>query len=196
MQKRRYANRPIYYSDVIVLRESRHSTFEDLRGGSWAFNEPGSHSGYNLVRYHLAKLGNFQGYFSRVLEAGSHQEALDLVLRGRVDAAAIDSTVLELEMRRRPEIEARLRIVDVMGPSPIPPWIIAKRMPKRLRRAIRNILLQMNSDALGRAILDSGLISHFSRIKDRDYDVIRKMTRKGSRVELAPLFKPADSLRS
>ncbi len=36
----RYEGRPIYFSDVIVHRDSGLRTFADLRGRSWAYNEP------------------------------------------------------------------------------------------------------------------------------------------------------------
>jgi ABC transporter, phosphonate, periplasmic substrate-binding protein len=38
----RYGGRPIYYSDVIVRRDSPITGLEQLRGRSWAFNEPAS----------------------------------------------------------------------------------------------------------------------------------------------------------
>ncbi len=42
----RYGGRPIYFSDVIVPRDSPAKAWGDLRGASWAYNEPDSHSGY------------------------------------------------------------------------------------------------------------------------------------------------------
>ena len=33
--------------------------------GLWAFNEPRSHSGYNVVRAHLAGLGAYAGFFAQ-----------------------------------------------------------------------------------------------------------------------------------
>src|SRR5258708_4278417 len=53
----RYRGRPICFSDVIVRRDSHFHTFADLRGARWAYNEPNSHSGHGVVRYHLAQMG-------------------------------------------------------------------------------------------------------------------------------------------
>src|SRR5262245_48650855 len=44
----RYGGRPIYFSDVIVRRDSRFTSFDDLHGASWCFNECLSHSGYGV----------------------------------------------------------------------------------------------------------------------------------------------------
>ncbi len=53
----RYAGAAVYFSDIVVRRDSKHQSFADLRGASWAYNEPNSHSGFNVVRHHLATLG-------------------------------------------------------------------------------------------------------------------------------------------
>src|SRR5262249_2963025 len=41
----RFGGRAIYFSDVIVQRARRLQSFTDLRGCSWAYNEPHSQSG-------------------------------------------------------------------------------------------------------------------------------------------------------
>src|SRR3569833_191777 len=104
-----YGGRPGYFSDVVVRTDSSVRSFGDLRGAVWSYNEPHSHSGYNLVRYHLAGMGETAGYFGRVVEAGSHLRSLQLSLEGLVSASAIDSTVLEFELRSSPGLAAQLR---------------------------------------------------------------------------------------
>ena len=69
LEGERYGGRPVYFSDVIVHRDSPFHTFLDLRGRSWAFNEPLSQSGYGITRYHLLRLG-------RLREGGLHAGAL------------------------------------------------------------------------------------------------------------------------
>lgn len=178
----RYGQRPVYFSDVVVRRDSRYRSFADLRGAVWGYNEPHSQSGYNVVRYHLARLGETRGYFGRVVEAGSHLRALDMVLDGRIDAAAIDSTVLELELLARPQLEPELRVIDSLGPSPMPPWVVALTVAPELRAAIRAILWQMHETPEGRAILAQGQISRMAPVQDRDYDPIREMERMAAQV--------------
>jgi len=80
----RSGQQPIYFSDVIVRRDSSIQNFLDFRGRSWAYNEPLSHSGYGITRYHLVKLGETHGFFGEVVEAGFHHEAVAMVARGEV----------------------------------------------------------------------------------------------------------------
>ena len=182
MSKPRYQDRPIYFSDVIVRRESSFRSFEDLRGRKWAFNEPSSQSGYNLTKFMLAELGELNDYFGDVREAGSHQAALQMLLDGKIDGTSIDSTVLEIEQKNRPEISEDLRTIATWGPSPIPPWVIHKQVPTSTRDRIRSVMLGMETDVEGKAALaDLGMI-RFTQVSDADYNPIREMARRARKV--------------
>lgn len=171
----RFQNRPIYYSDVIVHRDSPFQTFADLRGCSWAYNEPESQSGYGITRYYLAKIGETSGYFGRVIQSGFHQKSIRMVVRREVDASAIDAQVLAVELRNHPRLATQLRVIDSLGPSTIQPLAAASRLPESLKRDVRTILADMHRDPAARTLLDQGLIDHFVPVTDSDYDDIRAM---------------------
>lgn len=179
MSGRRYQNRPIYFSDVVVHVDSPYGHLTDLQGAAWAYNEPGSHSGYGVVRYALAMQGKTLEFFGRVIASGAHQASLAMILKREVDGSAIDSTVLELELARHPEIAAKIRIIDTFGPSPIPPWVVSRAVPEELRKALREILSRMGADPAGRAILQRAGMARFEAAADSDYDPIWEMTRIG-----------------
>ena len=175
LQGERYEGRPIYFSDVIVHRDSPLRSFLDLRGRSWAYNEPLSHSGYGITRYHLAQLGETSGFFGKVVEAGFHQEAIRMVARGEVDGAAIDSQVLAVELRDHPDLAEQVRVVEGLGPSTIQPVAVSRRVPTDLRDAIRDVLLTMADDPGVRQSLDVGLVERFVAVGPESYDDIRMM---------------------
>lgn len=171
----RFQNRPIYFSDVIVHRDSRFQSFADLRGCSWAYNEPESQSGYGITRYHLAKLGATSGYFGQVVASGFHQRSIRMVSRREIDASAIDAQVLAIELRDHPRLARQIRIIDSLGPSTIQPLASSTRLPVSLRRDIQAILAEMHHDPAASALLDRGMIDHFVPVTDADYDDIRAM---------------------
>jgi ABC-type phosphate/phosphonate transport system substrate-binding protein len=174
----RYRGRPVYFTDVIVRRGHPARDFGDLRGAVWSFNDPGSHSGYNVMRHHLLQLGETRGYFGRVVDAGTHQSSIQMVLDGAIDASGIDSTVLETEMARRPEIRAALRTIVTLGPSPIPPVVVARHVEPSLKARLRDLFLGMAADHAGRVVLAAGRVAAFVPVEDRDYDPIRAMARQ------------------
>ena len=171
----RYAGRPVYYSDVIVRHDSPISCLEELRGCSWAYNEPASHSGHTVTLYSLVRRGVRPGFLGRVVEAGFHQRAIRLVATGAVDAAAIDSQVLAIERRDHPQLAARLRVIDSFGPSTIQPVVAASHLPEQLKDGVRELLVGLRHDASARSVLEHGFIQGFTAIDDAAYDDIRAM---------------------
>ncbi|MBX3067002.1 MAG: PhnD/SsuA/transferrin family substrate-binding protein [Anaerolineae bacterium] len=184
MQGDRYASKPIYFSDVVVRSDSAFQRFEDLRGTRWAINERGSHSGYNVVRWYLANHGLNGDFFGSVIESGGHLLSLQLVLNGEVDAAAIDSTVLETELRSDPTLAQRIRVIEAMGPSPIPPYVVQKSLPNEDKRRLRQAFLTIHEDSRGRHILAKGGYERFVAVTDADYDVTREMAQIADTVTL------------
>jgi phosphonate transport system substrate-binding protein len=171
----RFGGRAIYFSDVIVHRASRWRSFADLRGCSWAYNEPHSQSGYGITRYHLVCRGQTNGYFGRVVEAGWHEQALRMVAGRAVDAAAIDCHVLAVALRAQPELAARVRVIDTLGPSTIQPVVASRRLPRRLRAELRAFLLDLANDPVARPHLDRAQVQGFAAVNDASYDDIRTM---------------------
>jgi phosphonate transport system substrate-binding protein len=171
----RYGDRPVYYSDVIVGRDRPITRVEDLRGCSWAYNEPASHSGHTVTLYSLVRLGAGPGFLGQVVEAGYHQRAIRLVAAGTVDAAAIDSQVLAIELRDHPRLGAGLRVVGAFGPSTIQPVVVARRLPDALKDQVQELLVALADDPVARPVLDYALIDRFAPISDAAYDDIRAM---------------------
>ncbi|MEP7356546.1 MAG: PhnD/SsuA/transferrin family substrate-binding protein [Anaerolineales bacterium] len=183
MAAARYLDQPIYFSDVVVRRDSPFMTFADLRGAAWGYNEPGSQSGFNITRYHLAKLGENWTFFGHVVQTGAHQASLREVRAGRLDATAIDSTVLETELERDPALRDEIRLIGALGPSPIPPWVVSTHLPEQQRQALRAALLEAHTHPAGRAALAVGGLARFAAVIDRDYDAIREMARFAEHLE-------------
>ncbi len=182
MQESRYQNRPIYFSDIVVHAQSSIQNFEELEGVSWAYNEPGSHSGCYLVRSHLASLGKNAEFFGKIVQSGGHQLSLQMILNQQITASALDSTVLDLELKNFPEFRSQIRIIETIGPSPIPPWVIWKNVSLELKKALQTLFFEMDETPQGQEILAEGLMRRFDPIKDQDYHPIRQMAQEAENV--------------
>lgn len=180
----RYYGAPIYFSDVIVRLDSPYANFDDLRGAHWLCNEPNSLSGCHVVRYTLAQRRLPNDFFGSRGFSGAHGESVRQVLAGTADAAAIDSTVLEALAAADPHLMPRLRVIDTLGPSPRPPWVIRKSVPVPQRAAIRKALLSLHETPSGAALLARHGHARFAPVVDRSYDPIRQMIRLADRREI------------
>lgn len=179
----RYQGRPIYFSDVVVRADSAFHRFEDLAGARWAFNEPHSHSGYQVVRHYMGLRGWNRDFFGQVIASGAHQTSVELVIKGATDGAAIDSTVLELlgVMDATPK---RLRVIESIGPSPMPPFVMGAHVPGAIAMMIQETLTHMHETPTGRDILGRANMMQLARVTDADYDEIRRMLKVAETVKL------------
>lgn len=187
----RYAGQPIYFSDVIERKESRYSSFDDLDGCVWAYNEFTSHSGWNLVCYSLLQQGRTPGYFGTLVKSGSHLRSVRMVLDGYADAASIDSHVLDVLLQQDAGLRGRLRVIKTFGPSAIPPVVVAKRLDERLKYRLRTALLQMHNHPTIAQELRKGLIERFVHVTNDQYGGILDML---AQVELAQTSDPLAGL--
>jgi phosphonate transport system substrate-binding protein len=176
LRGRRYAGRPIYFSDVIVRADRPWRALEELEGRRWAFNEPYSHSGFMVALHALAGLGASGGFIGEAVEAGFHDDAIQLVVDGLADWAAIDSQVLDLAFRRDRRLRRELRVIAALGPSTIQPVVASERRLTAGQRAeVRDALLAMHADPADRPIMRAAGIERFVPVADADYDDIRAM---------------------
>lgn len=175
LQGQRYEGRPVYFSDVIVHRDCPARSFAELRGRSWAYNEPYSHSGYGVTRYHLVCLGETSGFFGKVVESGWHERSIRMVCSGEVDASAIDSHLLAVLLRDQPELGERLRVIDTLGPSTVQPVVAAHHLPASLKAELKELLLGLGDDPLARDHLARALVERFVPVNDASYDDLRAM---------------------
>ncbi|TMB95204.1 MAG: hypothetical protein E6J40_12660 [Chloroflexi bacterium] len=171
----RYGGRPIYFSDVIVPRDSPAGSWDDLRGASWAYNEAGSHSGYLVTLHRLAEMAEPATYFSRWDATGFHERSIDMVASGAVGASAIDSHVLEIALRRRPENRDRVRVVDELGPSTIQPLVATGAASDSLKSDVRQIVIALGDRPEHRERLQQSLVDGFVAVDNESYADIRRM---------------------
>ena len=173
LDEARYQDRPVYFSDVIVHRDSPFRSFGDLRGRSWAYNDPDSFSGCLVVRHHLAQMGETESFFGSLTFSGFHQESMRQVRASEVDGSAVDSQVLGVERLRNPHLAGELRVIETLGPSTVPLVVATAAVPDVVQLRVRDALCELGRDPVSRDVLASGLIRRFTPIDDRAYDDIR-----------------------
>lgn len=167
----------VYYSYIIVPADSGASHFDELRGGTFAFVDPLSNTGFYYPMSLVIQKGavGYNEYFTNVVFTSSHSSSVAMTGDGNVGGAAVDSLIFDFMVKRRTSLRENIRIIKKSPPYAMPPFIVHSKMPSRLKKDIRNILLRMDEDEEGARILSELNIDKFSRKADEDYDSIRDL---------------------
>src|SRR5215210_8662096 len=137
----RNQGKPVYFCDVVVRYDAPFQAFSELEGGSWAYNDACSLSGYYSLLNKLAESGADESFFDNILCSGSHLNSIEAVLGGEADAAAIDSNVLRIRFREAPALRNKLRVIESWGPYPIQPVVVSSALHPDLKQRLRAALL-------------------------------------------------------
>lgn len=166
----------VYYSQLIVNQTNHAESLDDLRGATFAFSDPLSNSGRLAPLYQLALAGETpESFFSRNIFTYSHDSSIRAVADGVVEAAAVDSVVLEYMQSTDPEVVDRVRIVEQWGPFGISPLVVHPAVDPNLKEQLQNILLDMDEDQVGKSILQELMTDEFVVPDEGIYESVREM---------------------
>jgi len=170
---KKYADKPQYFSELIVRKGSPYHSLGDLRGRTYVFNEETSNSGYIMARYRMKDKTN--GFFHQVLRSGSHEESIRMVASGQADASFVDSLVLDYEKSISTAESKNVTVIERVGPAGIVPLVVSTKIPTDLRKKWKEAVIHMHDDPEGKAILASMYLKRFEAVADSNYDNIRRM---------------------
>ncbi|NQT46180.1 MAG: phosphate/phosphite/phosphonate ABC transporter substrate-binding protein [Candidatus Omnitrophica bacterium] len=166
----------VYYSYIIVAKDSRIEKFEELEDKTFAFMDPLSNTGKLIPSYMLHEIGRTpREFFKETLYTYSHDNSIKAVAHGIVEAAAVDSLIWEYKYKTGCEDTLQTRIIRVSEPYGIPPVVARPGMEEEMKTKIKDILLTMHDDDEGKEILGGMFIDRFADISDGSYDTIRDL---------------------
>jgi phosphonate transport system substrate-binding protein len=137
-----------YESLWIALADKPYKSIADLRGQPIAFASRTSTSGYLIPLLDLKNAGLISTKPEDLFGQGNvwygtgYMSAIERVLAGEAEAAAVSDYVFEKDKHLTPEQKARLRVVDSQGPVPTHVLAISKRLSpgarQQLLKAVQN----------------------------------------------------------
>lgn len=165
-----------YHSWLIVPSDSPAQSITDLRGKTFAFTDPLSHTGRLYPTYLIYQMGERpETFFGRTFFTYSHDAAIQAVASGLADGAAVDSLIYTYLVQRESGLEKKLRIIHKSPPFGIPPIVVSPNIRPQLRAELQAIFLEMHKDPQGQdalAILD---IDQFIILENNAYDTARDL---------------------
>ena len=131
---------------------STATRLEEVAAGRYALNAEHSHSGANMPRAHLARLGDI-GFGAIVGPLVTPRRCIEAVASGAADVTAVDSYALLLLQRHDPALAGSVRVLCSTAPGPIPPLVGSAALGEDQRLALRGALLGLHGDASSRRLL-------------------------------------------
>ncbi|MFH1784780.1 MAG: phosphate/phosphite/phosphonate ABC transporter substrate-binding protein [bacterium] len=166
--------RTIYYSYIIVGRDSPIVKFEQLKGKVFAFVDPMSNTGKLVPTYMVNELGKTPDeFFKEYLYTYGHDSSIKAVAQGIVDGAAVDSLIWDYMDKKDNKYTKQTKIIKISDPYGIPPVVVRPGIDEKLKNKIKNIFLNIHNDKEGQDILQEMFIDRFVEVDDSIYDTIR-----------------------
>jgi phosphonate transport system substrate-binding protein len=143
-----------YTSYWLALKEKPYTSIAELKGKPVAFASKTSTSGYVIPLWDLKQQGlidkpEAEAFFGagNVFFGTGYVSAVERVLNGQAEAAAVSYYVLDKDKHLTPEQRARLKKIDDQGPVPTHVIAIRSTISESDRAAIKAALETMNEPA-------------------------------------------------
>lgn len=168
---------PLYRSYLIVGASDDAIDLADLEGGTHAFSDPDSNSGWLVTASDLARMGRRpDDFFQRSLFTFGHRNVVRAVAGGLTRSGSVDGYVWEALAKVEPALTARTKVLARSEELGFPPFVARREMTgKDAVVALRSALHSLAETVSGRAALDllqldaitPGDISLFEGIRQR-----------------------------
>jgi phosphonate transport system substrate-binding protein len=165
-----------YTAYIICHKNNKAYHIKDLKGRSFAFSDPLSHTGFNYpVKLLKDKDIDYRKFFKKTLFTYGHDLSIQMVDRGIVDAASVHGLIFDYLMKFNPDKIENVHIVEESKPFGIPPVVTPKSLDPRRYKLYKNIFLNLHRDPVGKRILDNINIDYYTEIEDEMYDSVREI---------------------
>ncbi len=161
--------KPSYPSYWVALKDKPYTKVEDLRGKPVAFASRTSTSGYVIPMWDLKQKGlvataNAEEFFGRnhVIYGTGYVSAIERVLSGEAEAAAVSYYVLDEDKHLTAEQRGRLKRIATQGPVPTHVIAVRASLSPADRASLKTALETLNAPenhALRDRLFTSKLIS-------------------------------------
>jgi len=160
------------YSGLIFARRERGiRTAADMKGRVFVFVDRATTAGYlfPLVYFRKHGIADYSRYFSETYFAGTHEDAVYDVLRGKADMGAAKNTVFARLAAADRSVANELVILAESPPVPENALAVRKDLDGAVKKCLKETLLAMNEDPDGKMVLESFGAWRFIETTERHY---------------------------
>jgi phosphonate transport system substrate-binding protein len=169
-----------YHGHIFVRKDSNIRNVADMRGKSIAFVEKATTAGYVFPMAHFKEHGvnNLDAYFREYYFTGSHDAAVHALLDREADVGCAKNTIYDMMGRNDHRVEKELIILAESPNVPSNGLGMRKTLDGAIKRRLREVLLGMDREPEGKAIVKRfGAIRFLATIKE-DYAPVFDIAQK------------------
>jgi phosphonate transport system substrate-binding protein len=171
-----------YYSVAYAKTSAAGSKIEDFKGKNLCLVDPNSTSGNNVPLFSMSKMNiDTDKFFSKVVSAGSHENAVMAVQQGTCDVAfnwwnsETDSNLTRMANKNMVKMDD-FKIVFKSDKIPGSPYAYLSNLPADLKAAITKAFFEAPvKDKAAFDKLFDGKAPGFAPMKHEDYKVISEL---------------------
>jgi ABC-type phosphate/phosphonate transport system substrate-binding protein len=156
-------------SQMICRASDTRHALQDFAGGTLAFNDTISQSGFNALRALVATTTTQRPFFGRSLQTGAHLRSIEAVRTGQADMAALDAVSWALWQSSNPAQAAELRVFGQTEGYPGLPLITSLHTASEVLAALRQCLHTLATQSAFAQVRAPLLISGFEASSMANY---------------------------
>ena len=175
-----YQGQPLYQAYLIRPKVAGAEVrgWADLKGRVLAYSDPLSNSGWLVAQAQLAKVGVSVRELKRSFFTHGHRNVAEAVAARLAQAGSIDGYVWETMRSQGMSAIAKTEVVWISEAFGFPPLVTRKGNEHPRMELLREALLSMSDDKLGRELLASLNLSGFTQGQPALFDSIRRQAQQ------------------
>ncbi|RMF33827.1 MAG: phosphonate ABC transporter substrate-binding protein [Alphaproteobacteria bacterium] len=179
-----WQGKPLYRSYLIVAPDDPARGLADLAGGTHAFSDPNSNSGWLVTTTDIIRMGRRpETFFARSIFTYGHRNVVRAVAAGLTRSGSVDGYVWEVLKLEEPGLAGRTRVVTRSEWLGFPPIVCrADRAGEEGIRSLHRVLLELPQTETGRRTLAA---LHLDAIADEPPSVFDGIAARMADLEAA-----------
>ncbi len=169
-----------YHGYLFVRKDSGIKSVVEMKSKKMAYVDKATTAGYLFPLAYLKENGitDTDHFFSETFFAGSHDAAINAVLARKADVGAAKHSVYDREIKHDPRVERELIILAKSPQVPSNGLCVRKGLNESLKNKLKSVLLNLDKDPDGKAVLEQFGALKFIETTANDYQPVFEMAKK------------------
>ena len=163
-----------YYGIIFTRKDSGIQSAQDMQGKRFAFVDKATTAGWLLPLHYFQEHGidDYHAWFSETYFAGTHEDVIYDVLNRKADVGAAKNQVFYRLGKKNPAVIEDLAILSTSPEVPANGLAVRPDLDEILKKKLKDILLQMDSNEDGLQTLKSFGAKRFIETTKQDYQPV------------------------